>query len=189
MGEQLGLSTPGPLSGRRAWAERHISWLFLACAAGLAPWVVFLFIIQVSRAEAHQVRPLSTGLLLGMIAGILLTAWTYHRGSPLAVVTASFSAAAAFIAAAVTGALLICDAWINIVPAQGAAFWEVIAMAFVELPLAALSFWVATRHLARPAGWLSHRAGGRLPVLLAQRPLEDFASAGQRHVAAIVSGR
>ena len=56
----------------------------------------------------------------------------------------------AAVTAAVTSALLVCDAWINIIPAHGAAFWEAIAMAFVELPLAALSFWVATRHPARP---------------------------------------
>jgi hypothetical protein len=269
VGEQLELITPGGRTGRLAWAERHLSWLFWACAAGLAPWVVFLFITQPPRAEAHQIRPLSVGLFLAMIAGILMTAWTYRRGSPLAAVTAAFTAAATFIAAwfrcltqvggsnwagaiptllilvvviigmcvvvirsefsaraparwlpialiagaltlvpsvvirltvspaaqtahhlklawtgldvfevialaatalalqrrpgvtavpaAVTGALLICDAWINIVPATGAAFYEAIAMAFAELPLAALSFWVALRHPA-PARFLSAAA-------------------------------
>jgi hypothetical protein len=48
--------------------------------------------------------------------------------------------------ATIAGTLIVCDAWINIVPATGAAFYEAIAMAFVELPLAGLSFWVATRH-------------------------------------------
>ena len=261
MGDQIELSPPSGRTGRMAWAERHLSWLFWACAALLTPWVVLLFITQVPRAEAHQIRPSAGGLILGMIAGILLTAWTCHRGSPLGVVAASFTAAAAFISAwfraltqvgashwagaipilvamiavviglcvaairsefsarapsrwlpialavaavalvpslvivltaapvaqtahhlkiawtgldvfevaalaatawalqrrpaitavpaAVTSALLICDAWINIIPAHGAAFWEAIAMAFVELPLAALAFWVATRHPAR----------------------------------------
>ena len=237
-------------------------WLFWACAAALTPWVVFLYMTQVPRAEAHQIGPLAAGLILAMMVGILLTAWTYYRASPLSVMAASFTAAAAFISAwfraltrtggthwvgkgpiflavvavliiiglcvlviqrdfsgpppsparwlpialtvaaialvptlvveltvvpeaqtahhlrlawtgldvfevvalaatgfalqrrsamtavpaTITGTLLVCDAWINIVPATGAAFYEAIAMALVELPLAALSFWVAARH-------------------------------------------
>jgi hypothetical protein len=270
MGGQLELDTPDRRTSWIGWVERRLSWLFWACAVILTPWVVLLFLTQAPRAEAHQIRPLAVGLILAMIAGILVTAWAYRRGSPLAVVAASFTAAAAFITAwfraltqvgashwsgsipillavvagviglcvfaiwsefsagapdrwlpivlalvalglipslvvilttapaaqtahhlrlawtgldvfevaalaatalalqrrpaitaipaTVTGALLICDAWINIVPAHGAAFWEAIAMAFVELPLAALSFWVATRHPARPGGWA--RPGG-----------------------------
>ena len=51
------------------------------------------------------------------------------------------------VPATITGTLLVCDAWINIVPATGAAFDQAMAMAFVELPLAGLySFRVAARH-------------------------------------------
>ena len=220
---------PGGRADRISWAERHLQWLYWVCAAGLTPWVAFLFVTQVRRAEAHQIGPLAGGLILAVMAGILLTAWTYPRGSPVpallavvAIVTIiglcvlvirrDFSgrpaaparwlpivlAAAALaliptlvvvltvlpeaqtahhlklawtgldvfevaalaatgfalqrrsamtaVPATITGALLVCDAWINIVPAHGAAFYEAIAMAFVELPLAGLSFWVATRH-------------------------------------------
>ncbi len=253
---------PGGGPGRISWAERHLQWLYWVCAAGLTPWVAFLFVTQVRRTEAHQIGPLAAGLILAVMAGVLLTAWTYHRGSPRSVMAASFTAAAAFISAwfrtltrtggthwagpvpvflavlavviiiglcvlvirrdflarpppparwlpivvgaavlalvptlvveltvvpaaqtahhlkiawtgldvfevaalaatgfalqrrsaltavpaTITGTLLVCDAWINIIPATGAAFYEAIAMAFVELPLAALSFWVATRH-------------------------------------------
>ncbi len=233
-------------------------WLFWACAAALTPWVAFLFVTQVPRAEAHQIGPLAVGLILAIMAGLLLTAWTYYRGSPRSVMAASFTAAATFISAwfraltqtggshwagaiplflamvviivglcvlairrdfsasaaarwlpivlavaalalvptlvvvltvvpeaqtahhlkiawtgldvfevlalaatgwalqrrsaltavpaTITGTLLVCDAWINIVPATGAAFYEAMAMACVELPLAGLSFWVAARH-------------------------------------------
>jgi hypothetical protein len=246
-----------------AWVERHLQWLFWACAAVLTPWVVFLFVTQAPRAEAHQVNPLAVGLVVAMIVGLALTAWTYQLGSPLSVMAASFTAAATFISAwfraltqvggshwvgaipiflalvvvivglcvivirsdysdrpparwlpivlavaalalvptlvvvltvapgvqtahhlkiawtgldvfevvalaatgfalqrrsaltvvpaTIAGTLLVCDAWINIVPAHGAAFYEAIAMAFVELPLAGLSFWVAARHPG-PAG-------------------------------------
>jgi phosphoglycerol transferase MdoB-like AlkP superfamily enzyme len=262
---------PGGRPGRLAWAERHLTWLYWACAVVLTPWVVFLYMTQVRRAEAHQIGPLAAGLILAMMVGILLTAWTYRRGSPRSVMAASFTAATTFISAwfraltrtggthwagpvpivlavvavviivglcvfviqcgfsdrpppparwlpivlvvaalalvptlvvvltvvpaaqtahhlkiawtgldvfevmalaatglalqrrsaltavpaTITGTLLVCDAWINIVPVTGAAFYEAIAMAFVELPLAGLSFWVATR---RPGPAWSGRA-------------------------------
>jgi hypothetical protein len=243
--------------GRIPWVERHLNWLFWACAAGLAPWVVYLYLSQAPRAQAHQIRLLAAGLILAMIAGLLLTAWTYSRGFSRSVMAASFAATAAFITAwfrtlthaggsnwagsiptllamvvivivlcvivirselsacahprwlpvaltiaalalvpslvvvltvvpaaqtahhlrvawtgldvfevlalastgfalqrrpavavipaTITGTLLLCDAWLNIVPTTGVAFYEGVLMAFIELPLAALSFWVAAR--------------------------------------------
>jgi hypothetical protein len=242
---------------RISWVERHLKWLYWACAAGLAPWVVYLCLSQVPRAQAHQIRLLAVGLILAMIAGLLLTAWMYSRGFSRSVMAASFAATAAFISAwfrtltqtggsnwagsiptflamvviivmlcvivisrelserahvrwlpialtvaalalapslavvltvvpkvqiahhlrvawtgldvfevlalastgfalqrrpaiavlpaTITGTLLLCDAWINIIPSTGVALYEGIVMAFVELPLAALSFWTAAR--------------------------------------------
>jgi hypothetical protein len=259
-----------------AWAERHLQWLYWACAAALTPWVVFLFVTQAPRAEAHKIGPLAAGLILAIIVGLLLTAWTYHRGSPLSVMAASFTAAATFISAwfrgltqtggshwagaiplflvmvvvivglcvlvirrdfagsaavrwlpivlavaalalvptlvvvltvvpaaqtahhlkiawtgldvfevvalaatglalnrrsaltavpaTMAGTLLVCDAWINIVPVHGAALYEAIAMAFVELPLAGLSFWVATRHPGPSPGGQAGAGAGRVAL-------------------------
>ncbi len=257
MGGQPGLGALGGRGGRIHWAERHLAWLFWACAAVLVPWVVYLYLSQARLARAHQIRPLAVGLFIAMIAAIVATAWTYRRGWVRAVVIASFAATAAFVAAwfrtlteagsslwagatptlltvvaviivlcvlvirsgtaagprirwlpialalaalalvpslvvalivvpaaqtahhlrlawtgfdvfevvalastgfalqrhpasvavpaTITGTLLLCDAWINVVPLTGVAFYEAIAMAFAELPLAALSFWVAVR--------------------------------------------
>lgn len=240
---------------RSPWVQRHLKWLYWASAAGLAPWVVYLYLSQVPRAQAHQIRLLAVGLILALIAGLLLTAWMYRRGFSRSVMAASFAATAAFttawfrtltqaggsnwagsipalmamivtvivlcvivittqlsartharwvpialtiaalalvpslvlvltvvpkvqtahhlrvawtgldvfeilalastglalqrrpaiavIPATITGTLLLCDAWLNIIPSTGVALYEGIVMAFVELPLAALSFWVA----------------------------------------------
>jgi hypothetical protein len=74
------------------------------------------------------------------IAHHLPLAWTgldvceLLRRSPLTVIPAT-----------VTGALLLCDAWINIIPTTGMARAEAVALAFAEVPLAAVSFWVAAR--------------------------------------------
>ena len=258
---QLKPEAPDDRAGRISWLDRHLKWLFWVCAAGLAPWVIYLYLTQVPSGLAHQIHLLAVGLILALIAGLLLTAWTYRQGSSLSVMAASFTATTVFmtvrfrlitraggpdwagsipallaldaavvmlcafvirnqlsarpyarwlpaaltafalalvpylvveltvvpqvqtahrlqlawagldmfevlalaatgfalhrrptiaaIPATVTGTLLVCDAWINIVPSTGLVLDEAIAMAFVELPLAAVSFWVAARASSR----------------------------------------
>ena len=254
---QLTPNASGNRASRRRWLERHLKWLYWACAAGLTPWIIYLYLTQVPSGPAHQIHLMSIGLILAMIAGLLLTAWTYRQGSSMAVIAASFTATTVFmtvrfrlitkaggpiwagsipillamvvivvtlcarvirnrlsarprarwlpvaltilalalvpylaveltvvpqiqtahrlqlawagldmfevlalaatgfalhrrpataaIPATITGTLLICDAWINIIPSAGPALYEAIAMAFIELPLAGLSFWIAAR--------------------------------------------
>jgi hypothetical protein len=55
------------------------------------------------------------------------------------------------VPATITGTLLLCDAWINVIPTTGMARAEAVVLAFVEVPLAALSFWVAARAARRSA--------------------------------------
>jgi hypothetical protein len=263
MSSQLSPEVTAPSAARRAavtrvrWVERHLKWLFWACAAGLAPWVVYVYLSQIPRGRAYQVRPLAAVLILAVISGLLLTAWLYRRGSPRTVMAASFAATAmvtsawfrtdthtgglnwagtvstllivvlvvvvlcviviqgellaspharwlpialsmaalalvpylvvaltmvptaqtayhlniawtgldvfevlalaatgfalhrrpalAAIPATITGTLLLCDAWMNVIPSTGPGLYAGIAMAFVELPLAAVSFWTAAR--------------------------------------------
>lgn len=48
-------ATPAARHGavtRIPWVERHLKWLYWACAAGLAPWVVYLCLSQVPRAQS-----------------------------------------------------------------------------------------------------------------------------------------
>jgi hypothetical protein len=259
--------------GRGLTTIRYLTWFYWAGAAGLAPWIVYLFLSQVKRAPTHQLHILTVGLILAMMLGLLVTAWLYARDSPLSVMAASFAATVTFISAwfriltragastwagsiptflavvtaivvlcvitirtelagtgplragtgplrarpdarwlplalaiaalalvpslvlvltveptaqiaqhlrlawtgldafellamaytgralhrrsvtvvvpaTVTGTLLLCDAWINVISSNAAGRFEGIALAFVEVPIAALSFWVATRALS-----------------------------------------
>ena len=178
LGPDVTAPTPAVRHGavtRIPWVEQHLKWLYWACAAGLTPWVVYLYLSQAPRAQAHQIRLLAVGLILALIAGLLLTAWMYRRGfsrsvmaalttfeSPglgldvfevLALAATGFALqrrpAIAAVPATITGTLLLGDAWLNVIPSTGMALYEGIVMAFVELPLAALSFWVAAAMLAR----------------------------------------
>jgi hypothetical protein len=265
--------------------ERYLKWLYWAGAAGLAPWIVYLYLSQVPSAVTHQVHILAVGILAALMLGVLVTARTYWRGSCLSLMAASFTAAATFISAwfraltrsagsnwsasmpvfltvaaaivalcvtairselaaragdpgrvrwlpwalgiaalalvpslvivlvvvppvqiahhlplawtgldvcellalaatgfalhrrlaitvipaTVTGTLLLCDAWINIIPTTGMARTEAIVLAFVEVPLAAVSFWVAARSArsarsARRAGLAGGGPGGGAPA-------------------------
>jgi hypothetical protein len=39
---QLKPTEPVNRTSRRPWLERHLKWLYWACATGLAPWIIFL---------------------------------------------------------------------------------------------------------------------------------------------------
>ena len=265
MSGKLRAGLSGGPAGPVRWEQRYLKWLYWAGAAGLAPWIVYLYFSQAPSAPTRQVHILAVGIILAMMAGVLVTAWTYERSFCWAMLAASFTATAAFIScwfrvltrsgavhwsdtlpvflavaaaivvlcvtairtelaarsgtgtrlrwlpaalaigalalvpslvivlvvvppvqiahhlpvawtgldvcellalagtglalhrrtaltvipASVTGTLLLCDAWINIIPTTGTARAEAIVLAFVEVPLAALSFWVAARAARR----------------------------------------
>jgi hypothetical protein len=78
------------------------------------------------------------GFDLGLGLALAATAVMVARRSPFAEVTAT-----------ITGALLCCDAWFDVLTARGLAdtAQAVISAVLIELPLAALCFWMA-RNLA-----------------------------------------
>ena len=248
---------PAGQEGRICCTHQNLKWIYWAAAAALAPWIVYLYLTQIPRALAHQLRILVIGIILVTILGVLVTAWMYARRFSLTVMAATYTATTAFISvwfriltrsggsnlgesrpvfmvaagiifllcviviaafrpsnrraqarwlpivlvaaaltlvpslaialivrpdvriehhlqiawtgldvfellamavtglalhrrsagvvipATITGALLLCDAWINITPVRGAARTQAIAFAFVEVPLAFLSLWIA----------------------------------------------
>ena len=113
--------------------------VLLVSAVVLIPWVAILFLTLPPHYVANN-WPLAWGgfdVALGI--ALAATAVLVARRSPFAEITAT-----------ITGTLLICDAWFDVLTSRGISdIAQALASALlVELPLAALCFWMAS-NLAR----------------------------------------
>ena len=133
---------------------RLVRWaapVFLGCAAVLLPWIVIAAATLPSRQLSQNYDVAWAGYDVGLLLGLVWTALSALRRSRQLP-----------IAAAATGALLVADAWFDVLTSPGG--WdlaEAVAMSVcAELPLAALCFWLA-RH--------SQEVAERRLVLLARR--------------------
>jgi hypothetical protein len=98
-------------------------------AVGLLPWILYLTFTLPSRHVTFHYDTAWIGFDVGLLASFAATAWATFRGSQWLVPLA-----------AVTGTMLVCDAWFDVVTSRaGGEMWEAVAEAtFAELPLAAV---------------------------------------------------
>jgi hypothetical protein len=128
--------TPGP--HRRPdvvkLVPRWAAPLYLGLVVLLLPWTVYLGLSLPDHTTASHWDAAWVGLDVMEAVAIGLTGWFAYRRSTWVEVSA-----------AVTGALLIVDAWFDCTTARGGTqFVQSLATAvLIELPLAALSFWLA----------------------------------------------
>jgi hypothetical protein len=115
--------------------------LLVLAAAALVPLLVFDLTLVPAVQVAHHLKIAWTGLDIFECVALAATGLAL-RHRPQSVLAP----------ATVTAALLLCDAWINVIPSSGAARAEGIVLAFIEVPVAALSLWVALRAARRPGG-------------------------------------
>lgn len=110
----------------------------LLCAVVLIPWIAFLFSTLPRHYVADHWWVAWGGFDVALCAALAATAVMVARRSPFAEITAT-----------ITGTLLLCDAWFDVLTSRGAAdvAQALAAALLVELPLAALCFWMA-RNLA-----------------------------------------
>ncbi len=108
--------------------------MFFACALVLLPWTALLFLTLPRHYTANHWRLAWGGFDVGL--GLALAA------SAVAVIRRS---AFSEIAATVTGTLLVCDAWFDVLTSRGTSdIAQAVASAVVvELPLAVLCYWIA----------------------------------------------
>lgn len=120
--------------------------LLLVAAIVLVPWTLWLTYSLPSRHVTFHYDLAWIGFDVGLLASFAATGWCALRGSKW---LAGF--------AAVTGTMLVCDAWFDVVTSQsgGEMVEALLEAVFVELPLAALCGWIvydaeAVLELRRP---------------------------------------
>ena len=144
------------LSGDQLTA-RWIGPMFFVFAAILVVWIAILAITLPERGILHNEDVVWVGFDIGLLAGLIWTAWAAlrrNRSLPLA--------------AAATGALLMTDAWFDVVGSDGHDRMAAIVMALlVELPLSAVCWWLAlhsqelaARRVSRLIVWWRQVEGG-----------------------------
>ena len=143
--------------------RRRLVLMLTVASAVLIPWIVLLALTLPRHYVAGHWRLTWVGFDIILLAGLAATAWFAWRRRQAVVISAF-----------ITATLLTCDAWFDITTASGQKdTLEAIASAvLVELPLAALLFWVAYRLLraaVRRACGLDGHPGE--PVRLATQPL------------------
>jgi hypothetical protein len=128
-----GRVTAADLDPRRRLVPRRIALMLAAIAVLLVPWTLWLTFTLPTRHLAHHYRGAWVGFDIFLALAFGATAVAALRASewlqPLA---------------AVTGTMLLCDAWFDVVTSAtgdelGRAVFEAV---FAELPLAALCGWI-----------------------------------------------
>jgi hypothetical protein len=122
--------------GRGRWLiPPWVAPALLLCAIVLVPWTAFLFFELPRHYVANHWKVAWAGFDIGLGLALAATAVNVVRRSPFAEVTA-----------AITGTLLVCDAWFDVLTSRQTSdiVQAAIEAALIELPIAALCFWMAT---------------------------------------------
>ncbi len=133
---------------------RWMTVLLAIVAVGLVPWTLYLTFTLPSRHVIVHYDLAWVGFDIALAVSFAATAWATFHGSQWLVPLA-----------AVTGTMLVCDAWFDVVTSQGATeVLEAVAEAVLaEIPLAAVCGFIvydAESYLATTMG-LASRALGR----------------------------
>ena len=111
---------------------RWLGPVLLLVALALAPWTLYLTYSLPSRHLAHHYDLAWVGFDIALLTSFAITGWVAMHPSKWLVP-----------AAAVTGTMLLCDAWFDVITSSGSEQVEPILEAcLAELPLAALCAYV-----------------------------------------------
>jgi len=134
-GLQVRSGASDPIEG---WSvPRWVAFLLLLAGVLLVPWSVLLFVMLPRDYTANHWHLAWGGFDVCLAVALAVTAVGVIRRSSLVP-----------LASAVTGTLLFCDAWFDVLTSSGAAdvTEALVSAVFVELPLAVVCFWTAWRH-------------------------------------------
>lgn len=115
---------------------RWIGWLVIAVGLLILPWVAGLVFVLPTQHEAAHYRTSWIGFDLALCAMLIRTGWLAQKGREHLE-----------LSAAITGTLLVVDAWFDVVTADSHRELAIaLLLAFAgELPLAAFCLWIAGR--------------------------------------------
>lgn len=115
---------------------RWAGWLVIAAGVVMLPWIAGLSFVLPTSHEAAHYDASWIGFDLGLCAMLLRTGWLAQKGREHIE-----------LSAAMTGTLLLVDAWFDVVTADSRSELTLaLALAlFGELPLAAFFLWIAGR--------------------------------------------
>jgi hypothetical protein len=127
-------SGPSPRRLRAIHFRRRALLVYGAFALGLVPWTAHLGASLPSTHQTTHWDVLWAGFDVGLIASGLATALAILRGWRALPIFAS-----------ITGTLLLCDAWFDLLTSSPGSerVWAGVEALVAELPLAFFSFWVA----------------------------------------------
>jgi hypothetical protein len=115
---------------------RWAGWVIIAAGVAMLPWIFGLgFVLPTSHEAAHY-NASWIGFDLGLCAMLLRTGWLAQKGREHIE-----------LSAAITGTLLLVDAWFDVITADSAGEFTLalILALFAELPLAVFFLWIAGR--------------------------------------------
>jgi hypothetical protein len=115
---------------------RWIGWLVIGAGALMLPWVAGLVFILPTRHEAAHYGASWIGFDLALSGMLLRTGWLAQKGREHIE-----------LSAAMTGTLLLVDAWFDVVTADSHREQAIALLLAVggEIPLAAFCLWIAGR--------------------------------------------
>jgi hypothetical protein len=127
-------SAPSERRLRAIHLRRRALLVYGAFALGLVPWTAHLTASLPSTHRTDHWDVLWAGFDIGLCASGIATAIAILRGWH-----------ALPICASITGTLLLCDAWFDLLTSSPGSerTWAIVEALVAELPLAFFSFWVA----------------------------------------------
>jgi len=135
--------------------NRRISLLMFAAVACMIPWIIYLGLSLPEHFDARNWNVLWIGFDVALIAALGYTGYA-----------AWFQRTIVLSTALVTGTLLLCDAWFDVVTDWGTnGLWLSLLTAIgAEIPLALFFFWLARRIMRRIVGVVHDLSGGEGPT-------------------------
>jgi hypothetical protein len=133
--EQLEQSTGGEFGPTRL-VPRWVGWVLVAAGIVMLPWLAGLAVILPAQQEAAHYSTAWVGFDLALCLLLLRTGWLALSGREHME-----------LSAAMTGTLLLVDAWFDVLTANNRhdLLVALLMALFGELPLAAFCLWIAGR--------------------------------------------